>query len=162
MNGNLLDHRALHWTHYSDDSTADMPISYWGTILDIDTSGHISVLYRWDPHCYCHFHRHLCSTTSIVLSGELHVSTYEGHELTAKTVRTTGDYAKKPPGDIHMEQGGADGALVLFELYAPDGQLTDQLDQEGNILRTLTTDHLRHASATGRRRWAIKAGRRAH
>ena len=44
-----------------------------------------------------------------------------------------------------MEQGGTDGALVLFELYAPDGQLTDQLDQEGNILRTLTTDHLRHA-----------------
>jgi hypothetical protein len=44
-----------------------------------------------------------------------------------------------------MEQGGANGALVLFELYAPDGQLTDQLDQEGNILRTLTTDHLRHA-----------------
>jgi hypothetical protein len=66
-------------------------------------------------------------------------------ELTATTVRTTGDYAKKPPGDIHMEQGGANGALVLFELYAPDGQLTDQLDQEGNILRTLTTDHLRHA-----------------
>ena len=145
MNGNLLDQGALHWTHYSDDSTADMPISYWGTILDIDTSGHISVLYRWDPHCYCHFHRHLCSTTSIVLAGELHVSTYEADELTATTVRTTGDYAKKPPGDIHMEQGGADGALVLFELYAPDGQLTDQLDQEGNILRTLTTDHLRHA-----------------
>jgi hypothetical protein len=44
-----------------------------------------------------------------------------------------------------MEQGGADGALVLFELYAPDGQLTEQLDQEGNILRTLKTDHLRHA-----------------
>ena len=44
-----------------------------------------------------------------------------------------------------MEQGGPDGALVLFELYAPDGQLTDQLDQDGHILRTLTTDHLRHA-----------------
>ena len=42
-----------------------------------------------------------------------------------------------------MEQGGPDGALVLVELYAPDGQLTEQLDQDGNTLRTLTTDDLR-------------------
>jgi len=33
---------------------------------------------------------------------------------------------------------------VLFELFAPDGQLTEQLDKDGNILRTLTTDQLRH------------------
>jgi hypothetical protein len=37
--------------------------------------------------------------------------------------------------------------LVLFELYAPDGQLTEQLDQDGNAVRTLTTDQLRHAFA---------------
>ena len=47
------------------------------------------------------------------------------------TIRRVGDYAKKPPGDMHMEQGGPDGALVLFELYAPDGQLTEQLDKKG-------------------------------
>jgi hypothetical protein len=52
---------------------------------------------------------------------------------------------KSRPGTSTWSRGGADGALVLFELYAPDGQLTEQLDQEGNILRTLTTDHLRHA-----------------
>jgi hypothetical protein len=44
-----------------------------------------------------------------------------------------------------MEQGGPEGALVLFELYAPDGQLTEQLDPQGNILRTLTTEQLRYA-----------------
>ena len=47
--------------------------------------------------------------------------------------------------DVHMEQGGPEGALVLFELYAPDGLLTDQLDSKGNILRTLTTEDLRRA-----------------
>ncbi len=145
MNGNLLDHSALPWTHYTDDTAGNALISYWGTILDIDAPGHVSVLYRWDPHCYCHFHQHLCSATSIVLSRELHVSTYARDKLTATAVRTAGDYAKKPPGDIHMEQGGLDGALVLFELYAPQGRLTDQLDQAGNTLRTLKTDHLRHA-----------------
>ena len=56
-----------------------------------------------------------------------------------------------PPGDIHMEQGGAEGALVLFELYAPDGQLTDQLYPDGSIKRTLTTDDLRKMMAKQQR-----------
>ena len=82
------------------------PVSYWGTILDIDDAGHLSVLYRWDPHSFCHFHRHFCATTSLVLDGELHVKTFENGELADTAVRRAGDYAKKPPGDVHMEQGG--------------------------------------------------------
>ena len=78
-----------------------------------------------------------------MLEGELHVKTVENGEVVDTTIRRVGDYAKTPPGDVHMEQGGPDGALVLFELYAPDGQLTEQLDQDGNTLRTLTTDDLR-------------------
>jgi hypothetical protein len=46
-----------------------------------------------------------------------------------------------------MEQGGPEGALVLFELYAPDGRLTDQLYPDGSIKRTLTTDDLRKMMA---------------
>lgn len=145
MAHNLLDDTSLVWTHYSEDDDFPYPVSYWGTILDIDDAGHLSLLYRWDPHSYCHFHRHLCMTTSVVLAGELHVCTFEDGVAGEPRVRRLGDYAKKPPGDVHMEQGGPEGALVLFELYAPDGQLTQQLDAQGNIQRTLTTDHLRHA-----------------
>jgi quercetin dioxygenase-like cupin family protein len=107
----------------------------------------LSLLYRWDPNSFCHFHRHLCSVTSLVLEGELHVQTFENGERVLDTVRRPGDYAKKPPGDVHMEQGGPEGALVLFELFAPDGQLTQQLDAEGNVLRTLTTQDLQRALA---------------
>ena len=142
---NLLDHSNLTWHHYQEGQDYPYPVSYWGTILDIDNDGHISVLYRWDPGSFCHFHRHLCDTTSLVLEGELHVKTYEDGELANTAIRRPGDYAKKPPGDVHMEQGGPNGALVLFELFAPHGQLTEQLDAEGNTLRTLTTDQLRHA-----------------
>jgi quercetin dioxygenase-like cupin family protein len=142
---NLLDQNHLTWHHYQEGNDFPYPVSYWGTILDIDSDGHVSVLYRWDPGSFCHFHRHLCHTTSLVLEGELHVKTYEDGKLVNTAIRSSGDYAKKPPGDVHMEQGGQNGALVLFELFAPDGQLTEQLDAEGNILRTLTTDQLRHA-----------------
>ena len=72
------------------------------------------------------------------------MKTIENGEVVDTTIRRVGDYASKPPRDVHMEQGGLDGALVLFELYAPDGQLTQQLDQDGNTQRTLTTDDLRN------------------
>jgi quercetin dioxygenase-like cupin family protein len=143
----LLDQTSLTWHHYREDPDYPYPVSYWGTILDMDDAGHISVVYRWDPGSFCHFHRHLCAATSLVLQGELHVKTYEDGELVSTKIRRAGDYAKKPSGDVHMEQGGPNGALVLFELYAPDGQLTEQLDQDGNAVRTLTTDQLRHAFA---------------
>ena len=71
------------------------------------------------------------------------METIKNGEVVDTTIRRVGDYAKKPPGDKHMERGGPDGTLVLFELYAPDGQLSEQLDQDGNTLRTLTTNDLR-------------------
>ena len=83
----------------------------------------------------------------MVLQGELHVQTFESGEPVTSGIRRVGDHAKKPPNDVHMEQGGPEGALVLFELYAPDGQLTQQLDPEGNVLRTLTTKDLQRALA---------------
>ncbi len=143
MKENLLQQDKLIWKHYSEDENHPFPVSYWGSILDIDDVGHVSALYRWDRGQFCHFHRHVCSTTSIVLEGELHVKTIDDGEVVDTTIRRVGDYAKKPPGDKHMEQGGPDGTLVLFELYAPDGQLSEQLDQDGNTLRTLTTNDLR-------------------
>ena len=33
-------------------------------------------------------------------------------------IRKVGDYAHKEPGDVHMERGGPEGALVLFKLKA--------------------------------------------
>ena len=77
MKENLLQQEHLTWAHYSEDANYPFPVSYWGTILDIDDAGHISVLYRWDPEHFCHFHRHLCATTSLVLVGELHVKIFE-------------------------------------------------------------------------------------
>ena len=64
-------------------------------------------------------------------------------ELVDTIIRRVGDYAKKPSEDIHTEQVGPDGGAVPFELYAPDGQLTEQLDKQGNTLPTLTTGQLR-------------------
>ena len=75
-------------------------------------------------------------TTSTVLAGELHVVTIDpqsGAELETK-IRKAGDYAHKEPGDVHMERGGPEGALVLFNLKAIDNSLAESLAEDGTVI----------------------------
>ena len=86
--------------------------------------------------------RHSADTTSLVLEGELHVIDVDpetGAELSSR-IRKVGDYAHKGPGDVHMERGGPEGALVLFSLYAPDGLLAETLTKDGSVLSQSTTE----------------------
>ena len=73
---------------------------------------------------------------------ELHVSDIdiESGEKTSSRVRKVGDFVHKEPGDIHMEQGGPEGALVLFNIYAPEGEgsLAESLAQDGKVLSVST------------------------
>ena len=55
-----------------------------------------------------------------------------------------GDFAHKEPGDVHMEQGGANGALVLFNIYAPegDGKLAESLKEDGSVISASTMSRI--------------------
>lgn len=135
---NLLDQSDLKWRRYTGGDEFDYPIDYSAALLSVREDGHIDLLYKWEPNCYCHFHRHSAQTTSTVLEGELHVIDVDpetGEEL-GRRVRGPGDYAHKAPGDVHMECGGPEGALVLFNLYAPDGKLAETLARDGSVIST--------------------------
>jgi hypothetical protein len=43
-----------------------------------------------------------------------------------------------------MEQGGANGALVLFNIYAPseDGKLAESLKKDGSLISTSTIEKI--------------------
>ena len=41
-----------------------------------------------------------------------------------------------------MEKAGPNGALVLFNLYAPQGVLAESLDMDGTVIRQATIDQL--------------------
>jgi quercetin dioxygenase-like cupin family protein len=78
----------------------------------------------------------------VVLEGELHVVDIDletGEELGTR-IRRPGDYAEKPPGDVHMERGGPDGALVLFSLYTQDGLLAETLANDGRVIGQSTME----------------------
>jgi hypothetical protein len=141
---NLLNHEDLKWKRFTEGDDFDYPIDYSAALLHARTDGHVDLLYRWEPNSYCHFHRHTAETTSTVLEGELHVIDIDlgtGEEIGRK-VRRAGDYAHKAPGDVHMECGGPEGALVLFSLYSSDGKLAESLAKDGSVLNTSTMDQI--------------------
>lgn len=140
MKLNLLDNETLGWQVYGPDNRFSYPIGYSGALLGYDGQGHIDLVYCWEPGKYCHFHKHLCEVRSTVLQGSLEVVTFENGEAVSTVIRQTGSYSQMPEGDVHMERGGPEGATVLFNLYAPHGQLTEMLDEAGNTLKTLTIE----------------------
>ena len=66
-----------------------------------------------------------------------------GNQLGTR-VRGVGDYVHKEPGHVHMERGGPQGALVLFNIYAPEGEgkLAEALDQEGKVISVSTLSRI--------------------
>ena len=86
---NLLNNKSLKWKRYTEGEDFDYPIDYSDAILDAREDGRLEILVKWEPNCYCHFHRHTAEISSLVLEGELHVTDIDietGKEL-GKRVR---------------------------------------------------------------------------
>tara|TARA_A100001011_G_scaffold362885_1_gene412311 strand:+ start:587 stop:1033 length:447 start_codon:yes stop_codon:yes gene_type:complete len=147
---NLFENDNLRWKHFTGSDRFDYPIDFYSALLSVRPEGHIELLYWWEPNSYCHFHRRTANTTSLVLKGELQVIDVDlktGKELGIK-IRPVGDFASKEPGDVHMERGGPEGALVFFSLFTEDGSLAETLSQDGRVLSTSSIDPIlqRHAN----------------
>jgi len=110
--------------------------------------GRIDFLVKWEPDSYCHYHRHVGQTTSIVLEGEHHIVETSPTQTIHKT-RTVGHYANNPAGDIHMEYGGPKGSVLFFSMHTPDGNLFEILDQNDNVLGVATIENLVSGKLTG-------------
>lgn len=138
-----FDTNHIEWTHLKGGAEFDYPIDYWLAVLGARPEiGALDILVKWEPNAYCHFHRHVAATTVLVLEGEQHIhETTDGGETIHK-VRRAGEYALNPGGDVHMEHGGPEGALVFFGLHAPDGRVFDLLDRDRNILATSTIEEM--------------------
>lgn len=132
----------IKWIHLEGGSDFDYPIDYWIAVLGAQPeAGRIDFLVKWEPDAYCHYHRHVGATTSMVLEGEHHIVETTATETIHKT-RTVGHYAKNPAGDLHMEYAGPQGSVLLFSMQADDGRLFEILDRDENVLITATIEDL--------------------
>lgn len=131
-----FDSSHLEWIHYEGGPRFDYHIDYKLAVLGYqEDSGLLDLMIKWAPNSYCHFHRHIAATTTLVLQGEHHVVDLdEDGTETEHHVRPAGTYRHSTGGDLHMEYGGPEGATVLFAMYEPSGHMFDVLDNDHNVI----------------------------
>ena len=92
-------------------------------ILDYDKAlGTLDLLVRWGKDGgHCTLHRHLASTTCIVLQGEQHFYDYDakGVRSAEPRIRGAGEHGLSmgPDKMPHMECGGPDGGVAFFSMH---------------------------------------------
>ena len=132
----------IKWHHLLGTPEFDYPIDYWIAVLGGNVAeGRVEFLVKWEPDAYCHFHRHIGSSTTLVIEGEHHLVETTATETVHK-VRRAGHFARSQGGDVHMECGGAQGTVVLFCMQSDDGRLFDVLDVNDKVLVTTTVEDM--------------------
>ncbi|MBV40073.1 MAG: hypothetical protein CMM23_15675 [Rhodospirillaceae bacterium] len=151
-----FDMSTIEWTHFQGSPRFDYHIDYAIAVLGAQPDiGVIDLLVKWAPNAYCHYHRHLAATTTLVLGGEQNLYETTNTGETIHKVRKAGDYALSPGGDLHMEQAGPDGALIFFGFVSADGRLFETLDKDHNTLATATVQEWAAGNIDGGRRTSI-------
>jgi len=107
-----FDTSDLRWIENKGSTRYDYPIDYDIAVLGSQQDlGRIDMVIRWAPNSFCHFHRHVGATSTLVLEGEHHVIDVDDDGNEAEVdVRPAGTYRISPGGDMHMERGGPAGA----------------------------------------------------
>lgn len=133
---------AITWHRLPGSPDFDYPIDYWIAVLGGSVAeGRVDFLVKWEADAYCHLHRHIGTATTLVLEGEHHIVETQATETVHK-VRRPGHVAHSAGGELHMEYGGPQGAVVLFSMQSRDGRLFDVIDKHDKVVTTTTVEDL--------------------
>lgn len=108
------------------------------SVLDIDENNKIvDVLFKLAANQQIVLHRHKVLNHTLVIQGEHRL--YEANGA-IKDIRPVGRYTVSPASDEPHREGGGDGrdAVVLFSIRGSDGLLYEILDDDLNVIGTLT------------------------
>ncbi len=135
MTSYIFNDQNIHWQTFGDFKH----IVY--SILDIDIENTIAdVIFKFDAHKQIFLHRHKALNKSLVIQGEHRIYNTHG-EL--KEVRGVGSFTNSPASEEpHRECGGDGGAVVLFSIRGELGALYEILDEQQNIVETLSFNDL--------------------
>ncbi|MCK5831126.1 MAG: regulator [Methylococcales bacterium] len=111
------------------------------SILNIDKKNLIiDVLFKFEANKQIFLHRHKALNTTFVVQGEHHIYKTNGE---VKETRAVGSYTLSPASDeLHREGGASEGAVVLFSIRGNDGVLYEILDDDANVIGTLSMQDL--------------------
>ena len=147
MNQSSFDPKNHRWREVTvPDDQSSFKVRHDYTILGHDAaSGTLDMVVRWvgdDGHCP--IHRHVATTTVLVLEGEQHLwDVRPDGSRGAEKVRKAGDYHLSTGDKLpHLERGGSAGGLVFFGCHTKDGILYEILDENQKVVDETTIKSL--------------------
>ena len=146
MSRSHFDPSRHKWREVKGEPGLSYKVRHDYTILGYDLgAGTLDMVVRWaGDGGHCPIHRHVATTTVLVLEGEQHLWDLnpDGTHGPEK-VRRAGDYALTV-GDAlpHLERGGDEGGLVFFGNHAADGRLYEILDENLEVVADVTMETL--------------------
>jgi len=145
MTAPKLDPDRIPWLEIAGSPESTYPIHHDIAILGWDRdAGTIDLMIRFDDRGgHCQAHRHISTTSVLVLEGEQHLDELLPDGTRVHKVRHAGEH-HLTPGDPnpHMERGGPDGAVVFFSHHSTDGRLYEIVDDARNPVAVVTIDSL--------------------
>ena len=134
------------WREVTGEPELSYKVHHDYTILGCDVAaGTLDMVVRWKGDGgHCPIHRHVSTTTVLVLAGEQHLWDLQPNgERGDYKVRHAGDYALTV-GDAlpHLERGGDDGGTVFFGNHCSDGILYEILDEDMKVVADVTIESL--------------------
>ncbi|MDJ0789685.1 MAG: hypothetical protein QNK05_23055 [Myxococcota bacterium] len=146
MSRSGFDPSRYKWREVKGEPGLSYKVRHDYTILGHDVeAGTLDMVVRWaGDGGHCPIHRHVGTTSVLVLEGEQHLwDVHPDGSRGEHRVRHAGDYALST-GDAfpHLERGGDAGGLVFFGCHAGDGVLYEIVDEDGNLLVNVTIESL--------------------
>lgn len=111
------------------------------SILNIDKENLIfDILFKFEANKSIFLHRHKALNATFVIQGEHRLYETNGD---IKEIRAVGSYTSSPASlEPHREGGGEEGAVVLFSIRGNEGILYEILDDDANLIGTLSMQDL--------------------
>ena len=134
------------WREVVGDPAGPYKIRHDYTILGFDVAaGTLDMLVRWaGDGGHCPIHRHVSTTTVMVLEGEQHLIDLnaDGSHGTSK-LRRAGDYALTVGDTLpHLEFGGPEGGIAFLGNHCADGLRYQLYDDDMNAAVDVTIESL--------------------
>ena len=146
MARNGFDPSRHKWREVVGEPGLSYKVRHDYTILGWDlAAGTLDMVVRWrGDGGHCPIHRHVATTTVLVLEGEQHLwDLHPDGSRGGERIRRAGDYALSV-GDAHahLERGGAEGGLVFFGNHSNDGRLYEINDEAGKFIADVSMESL--------------------
>jgi hypothetical protein len=141
-----FDPTRYKWREVKGEPGQSYKVRHDYTILGYDLeAGTLDMLVRWTGDGgHCPIHRHVATTTVLVLEGEQHLWDLHADGTRGEhRVRRAGDYALTLSDALpHLERGGHEGGITFFGNHSDDGRLYEILDEDQNLVFDVTMEAL--------------------